>query len=807
MRWLGIGFGLVVCFSIGCLPEPDDQTMPEPDVTPPGPVQNVEVVAGSDESLTLIWANPPADDLEGVRILKSLVAAPNSEADGDLLCDPCTSAYVDRDTRDGETVFYGLLAYDTSGNDGPIVNVIGQPVDFQAPDPVVNLQKAEGDGEVAFSWELPDVADLVGVEIRHSYDAFPTSLDEGIESCNACEPPFRIEEMVNEQPVFLSVFTVDNVGLTGRATIEATPTATQFLNAEHVKSSLTTGETISNFTQLCQYPQFATSDAIVISDPTRRKVTDLDLRVDVDHGHIFELDFALQHESASGVRTCFQIDNANSSAQPQPGARGLVFDDEASREYSASANFNEYRRFRPPVPLSSFDGLEVTGTWTLLVGDNSVQFQGGDLLNWELTFYYRELQEGESCTFPHILTGGGVSEVVSPLDSEEVSPLGSCIPENRFVNWYRYTLAANESAVSVATNDGGFVVVLFNGVEVACRETLNVVPQDIVGFPGSEICIGIDDLSNITEVTITTQPAACPQPIDLVNPATPALNLMDGEFGQAVRGVDLANSSVTWDRDLATDLAFHDKVTGVLTTAAFTEGFVDYVRVGDDLYALLDEPNPNLVYRVYDGATDTVLMPPQAYGTYTSNNDYRSMAYLPSEQRIFVASMEHIPGSALNHIISLDLAACTTPPCAMDPELGWTMDVTRIRDFAVDDSNFYVFASHDSVTTAGGIYDLWWEPRPGGAPTKIDTPLDIHSGLRTVIDVRDADGDGLADYLYVGRTDLSTYAEICSPTQGLTATWRILTSSHLSYNADTDTLWLTRLNDPVLSQYTLSSFQ
>ena len=96
---------------------------------------------------------------------------------------------------------------------------------------------------------------------------------------------------------------------------------------------------------------------------------DVDVMVDVTHPTVSELDITLAH---AGRVVSLTTDNGGFGGN----YRDTVFDDEAAGPITAgSPPFTG--SFRPESPLSAFDGLPMSGVWTLTVKDDTGPLGGG----------------------------------------------------------------------------------------------------------------------------------------------------------------------------------------------------------------------------------------------------------------------------------------------------------------------------------------------------------------------------------------------------------------------------------------------
>jgi len=107
-------------------------------------------------------------------------------------------------------------------------------------------------------------------------------------------------------------------------------------------------------------------------------IIDLDVRIDIEHPWISDLDITLT--SPAGTTVELTTDNGGAGDD----YLGTVFDDEAADSItSGSAPFTG--RWTPEGVLADFDGEVPTGDWTLSISDDASS-DIGTLLGWELRF-------------------------------------------------------------------------------------------------------------------------------------------------------------------------------------------------------------------------------------------------------------------------------------------------------------------------------------------------------------------------------------------------------------------------------------
>ncbi|MBI4090148.1 MAG: hypothetical protein HY421_01980 [Candidatus Kerfeldbacteria bacterium] len=85
------------------------------DTLPPGPVSNVTSVFASN-MLTLNWTLPGDSDLAGTKVIQNALVPPTSPLEnGSLILEP-TATFTSTPLALGQTYYFGLYAYDQSGN-------------------------------------------------------------------------------------------------------------------------------------------------------------------------------------------------------------------------------------------------------------------------------------------------------------------------------------------------------------------------------------------------------------------------------------------------------------------------------------------------------------------------------------------------------------------------------------------------------------------------------------------------------------------------------------------------------------------
>jgi subtilisin-like proprotein convertase family protein len=106
-------------------------------------------------------------------------------------------------------------------------------------------------------------------------------------------------------------------------------------------------------------------------------LTDVNVKVDISHTNVSDIEIALMHPSGAGIMLTSQNGGSGDNYQ------STTFDDEASTPItSGSPPFNGY--YQPEDPLSNFDGLNAKGTWKLYINDVNPSSDNGVLHSWSL---------------------------------------------------------------------------------------------------------------------------------------------------------------------------------------------------------------------------------------------------------------------------------------------------------------------------------------------------------------------------------------------------------------------------------------
>jgi subtilisin-like proprotein convertase family protein len=123
-----------------------------------------------------------------------------------------------------------------------------------------------------------------------------------------------------------------------------------------------------------------TTDTINV--PGSFSVSDLNVRLNITHARVDDLDIVLRHVPSN--RTITLVADA-----PSGGANftNTTFDDESAARIQSSTNSAPYTgTFRPRDPLSSLDGINAQGNWRLEITDDTGNGIAGVLNSWTLDF-------------------------------------------------------------------------------------------------------------------------------------------------------------------------------------------------------------------------------------------------------------------------------------------------------------------------------------------------------------------------------------------------------------------------------------
>src|SRR5262249_3370840 len=140
------------------------------------------------------------------------------------------------------------------------------------------------------------------------------------------------------------------------------------------------GSTSSTFTST-SVTQIASSRTVTssLTIPTSFLVQGLTVALDITYPNDPDLEVFLTAPDGTSVEL---IKNAGAAASAN--STGTILDDTASASVqNATAPFTG--RFQPLQPLSTFNGTNAAGTWTLSITDNGTAGLLGTLNSWSLT--------------------------------------------------------------------------------------------------------------------------------------------------------------------------------------------------------------------------------------------------------------------------------------------------------------------------------------------------------------------------------------------------------------------------------------
>jgi subtilisin-like proprotein convertase family protein len=122
----------------------------------------------------------------------------------------------------------------------------------------------------------------------------------------------------------------------------------------------------------------------IIEVPDHFPIHDLDVRINITHTNVFDLQLLL--EDPLGSRICLNMYDFKDEFGTYPNYTNTIFDDEALFSIQqAEPPFTGRFRPRQPYELSLFDGRDAYGAWTLQICD-MYDWDAGTLDSFELTF-------------------------------------------------------------------------------------------------------------------------------------------------------------------------------------------------------------------------------------------------------------------------------------------------------------------------------------------------------------------------------------------------------------------------------------
>lgn len=167
------------------------------------------------------------------------------------------------------------------------------------------------------------------------------------------------------------------------------------------------------------------SDTILVAEPNATTAL-VDLRVELDITHTWISDLTVRLTAPDG-RSIALARNAGGDGD---GFSGTVFDDAAAESVDeGQAPFTG--TFRPSEPLSTFDGINVNGEWTLTVVDE-YGADIGTLDRWALTFDYQTEPTGTTNAFGNyrfdVAPGDHDVRLLDAADTTLTQPLAGHYP-------------------------------------------------------------------------------------------------------------------------------------------------------------------------------------------------------------------------------------------------------------------------------------------------------------------------------------------------------------------------------------------
>lgn len=111
-------------------------TLPLPDIKPPTNIINLQAI-GTEDAVDLKWSNPPDEDFDLVRIVRSEEFFPASPYDGKVVYEGRGESTRDTDVNFGTTYFYSAFAFDKTGNYSEGSIAIGRLVSKGIPPEII----------------------------------------------------------------------------------------------------------------------------------------------------------------------------------------------------------------------------------------------------------------------------------------------------------------------------------------------------------------------------------------------------------------------------------------------------------------------------------------------------------------------------------------------------------------------------------------------------------------------------------------------------------------------------------------------
>lgn len=180
------------------------------DATAPPDVQGLQVMAG-DHQVALSWANPPTNDLAGVRVVRSTTAPPNGPSAGSVVYSGSGTSVLDVALGNGTTVYYRVFAFDLGPNYSFGVPAMATPQNFLPPDPITNLSLTWGDQRLVLAWTNPVGKDFQGVRVQLKAGSPPSGVNDGQTVLNGVGSSVTSTGLTNNVVYHYALFTFDEV--------------------------------------------------------------------------------------------------------------------------------------------------------------------------------------------------------------------------------------------------------------------------------------------------------------------------------------------------------------------------------------------------------------------------------------------------------------------------------------------------------------------------------------------------------------------------------------------------------------------
>jgi len=315
------------------------------------------------------------------------------------------------------------------------------------------------------------------------------------------------------------------------------------------------------------YDYHTTLSPITIADSGI--IQDLNVKINLTHSYDNDLNIGLIAPNGTYISLAYHLGGGGNNYSD------TVFDDEASMSISSGyAPFSG--TFSPQGLLSTFDDLEMQGTWTLQIIDE-VGIDSGYLYSWSLIIdsdggqkVYESMSEALPATVDVLTTFEGVLPLVTDDDTSDTHTYrldGSVDVDNTLV-----------TDLSVVVNEDGSYVIEGNFNTLAAGESATVtfqyVADDGKGFDGSDginensisapamvtlTITGTNDQPVVENITVTSQNEA----LDGINTFTGTLIANDEDSSDAHNFFMSGDASV--DNELVSGLSVSLTESGVYT--------------------------------------------------------------------------------------------------------------------------------------------------------------------------------------------------------------------------------------------------